>query len=47
MHRITNWLLDKTKKKNVLNPTAAGLALSVEHLTAERKVVGSILLRPD
>ena len=43
MHRITNWLLDKTKK-NVLNSTAAGLALSVEHLTAERKVVGS---RPD
>ena len=32
---------------SVLNLTAAGLALSVEHLTEERKVVGSILLRPD
>ena len=32
MHRIMNWLPDKTKKKNVLNSTAAGLALSVEHL---------------
>ena len=32
MHRIMNWLPDKTKKKSVLSSTAAGLALSIKHL---------------